>query len=52
MEVANPEFPGWVIEIDGMVAKPMRIDVRDLVKMLQVGEFQYLLVGVGSVVVV
>jgi len=40
MELSNPGFAakGWTITIDGLVGKPMKVDVRDLINLLHVGE--------------
>jgi hypothetical protein len=37
MELANPKFGGWAITIDGLVAKPMKLDVRDIINMFHIG---------------
>lgn len=41
MELANPGFKSWAITIDGLVAKPMTVDVRDLIKMFHIEERVY-----------
>ncbi|KAI8465502.1 MAG: Oxidoreductase, molybdopterin-binding domain-containing protein [Monoraphidium minutum] len=41
MEVADPGFSGWTITVDGLVAKPMKVDVRDLIKMFHPEERVY-----------
>lgn len=38
MELGDRGFKGWQITIDGLVAKPMKVDVRDLINMVHIGE--------------
>jgi DMSO/TMAO reductase YedYZ molybdopterin-dependent catalytic subunit len=37
MELANPGFPGWEVVVDGLVAKPLKVDVRQLLSMMHIG---------------
>lgn len=41
MELADPGFQGWTLTVDGMVAKPLKIDVRDLIKKVHIEERIY-----------
>ncbi|GAX85475.1 hypothetical protein CEUSTIGMA_g12891.t1 [Chlamydomonas eustigma] len=36
MTLTAPGFPGWTLVIDGLVANPITLDVRDLIKLMHV----------------
>jgi DMSO/TMAO reductase YedYZ molybdopterin-dependent catalytic subunit len=36
MTLSAPGFPGWTLVIDGLVANPITLDVRDLIKLMHV----------------
>ncbi|GBF96357.1 hypothetical protein Rsub_09428 [Raphidocelis subcapitata] len=41
MELSNPGFGGWEVEVDGLVGKPMKADVRQLLGMVHIEERVY-----------
>ena len=41
MQLSDPGFPGWQITVDGLVQKPLSLDISDLLNLIHVEERVY-----------